>query len=449
VACSCSDGNVGTRSSCNSTPCTCNNTVTHSGSMGGSGGASGGSVSSTTGGYVSGGSSSSSGGSVAMGGAGGTCERPAPSHPDPCFVPCAGDPVGMWDLQDTCVHDAYPANPGSICEYNSTGSFKEGDLRLNFVNGGDFHAYGNETWELTMRETTCDQCQQDSDYLLTDSGRVGGQLSSDIEMRDACGPSCKKTLSGDFPADDKLGSFSFTWSSLNNQLKIQYVFDGGFYSYDYCVNGNELWIGAGPVAYRFARVGCFGKPTPCTQRTTAECTLGGECTLGTCVGADPASQALCDGLDQMGCGAVSGCSWDASACTGVSRRCELGSCDAEPGCQLVTQPHTCVGTPTPCSNRSADCGFGCGMGLCGSADAMETRSCNLALGAGCPYAKGCVDTPNACLGMTSCLDQWTEPSCNGINCDWTPSASCTGQPIACENLALDDCALQPGCSLSP
>jgi hypothetical protein len=213
-----------------------------------------------------------------------------------------------------------------------------------------------------------------------------------------------------------------------------------------------MWLGhvERGMSYRLRRVECYGSPTPCDMRTVEECPTNERCTVGRCEGG-----TTCDGLSETTCGTVTGCSWNAMACSGdPGPFCTFATCREEPGCDFVDPGRMCQGTPEACTEHDAMACYapGCGVGTCAdAAGAADARNCTSVLPVtACELVSGCIFTADGqCIGMTACSEQTTNYGCERALCEWTPSATCVGEATPCAELDASRCGNQPGCTLAP
>lgn len=396
---------------------------------------------------------SSSGGSIGGGGPNLMCEADKSVHPEACFQACGGEVVGDWVLvkDSVCFADRQVSN--AYCLGDSSATPKFADIRLSFLNGGRLYGSGSEAWDVKLRGPTCDRCTRDFGFVGAFLSPESSYGEYDPNGLPSC-QTCEGIWTGKFEVTYGFPLWDMSWSTEGRQLTLRELDFETSQILDYCVNGDELWIGAAATSgasYKFERAGCFGKPQPCEARSETNCTVGGgECSLGACqADAGAANPSLCEDRTEPECGAVTGCAWNAKGCRGrADFACRLESCGAEPGCELVAPTATCTGTPTVCAGREVqDCWKGCAAGTCASPTASEERDCGLAGFSFCTQADGCVDISSDCIGTTTCGKQFFEDACRAVNCEWTESATCLGTPKPCEELSLQECAFQPGCAL--
>jgi hypothetical protein len=97
-----------------------------------------------------------------------------------------------------------------------------------------------------------------------------------------------------------------SWSSTGSRISIS-LGTGARGSFEYCVQGGRLVLReASGIRFELERIQVTGTPTPCAQRTSETCALGGSC------------------------------SWDGSSCSGgVSATCSLKDYGNVPGCEIV------------------------------------------------------------------------------------------------------------------
>ena len=235
-----------------------------------------------------------------------------------------------------------------------------------------------------------------------------------------------------------------TWSRKDGSM--EWTLPAGKLALSYCVQGDQMKIrdGAG-LDLTLERVSVGGKPLACAQREAETCVARGDCKLGACLGAAKCASAL----TAPTCTATSGCSWDPQACAGTAlAACTLHDYGITPGCEVTSGQRTCTGVATSCqgigkvactSNPGCIAKAGCvgGETSCRAFDG----ACSF-----CDSRKGCAcDGKGLCQGTTQCGGLGSSLNCqNAQSCSWT---ECSGEAVACEDLADTECASVPGCKL--
>jgi hypothetical protein len=401
--------------------------------VGGAGAVSGtGGLAGSAGGIARGGGAGVSGGAA--------CDPWTPEHPEPCFEPCGGDPVGQWVQEEMCNRDAPGETAG--CDSIHTGA-GTADLALELTADGRVALAGTEQRSQTIvLSETCAVCPD----AIAEPGLLAFREQGDRLF-------CNEVACGECYCSDPAGSNSFSegfWLTDASILVLDSDYD--YLALDYCVNGDEMWLGRADrgMSYRFRRTACGGKPLPCEERTAEECTLGSaeaSCTLGHCAQLVPDDLNPCVGLEQSECALLSECAWD-EGCGGVAwAECTFTSCD-QPGCSWVPPDTPCTGEAVACTERTPqECvGEGCRPGTCAPPEGVEDGFlCERLLLCG---VEGCTQTRDYdCIGTYQCADQVEGFTCERANCVWTTADGCEGTAIPCEMLDPSACMRQPGCAL--
>lgn len=412
------------------------------GTAGSTSGGTAGSAKGGTAGTSTGGSSGSSSGASSGGtsGAGGTemCPTPEPMHPNACFASCGGSPLGRWILEETCVRDVVGPIGGCETRFTATGT---PDFRMDFREGGLMRVTGSEIWGFDFR-LACGSCPGE---WITEPGLMAfrPQIGRIFCEEQSCGD-CR---CDDFGIVGTMGDDD--WLVQDNLLIL-----GSGPVLDFCVAEDEMWLGHAEqgMSYRLRRVECTGTPTPCAMRSTDDCEAGGRCVLGACEPSGGGSS--CDALTAETCETVSGCSWNATMCSGIAASvCDFDYCREEPGCEFVDADRPCEGTAQACESRdAATCGGapGCRLGTCAASTGSDTRNCSAVSFGVCETVTGCILTSDIqCIGMADCSEQTYSGACQTLGCSWTASTSCMGDATPCAELGAARCSSQPGCTLGP
>lgn len=391
-------------------------------------------------------------GTLACGASGGTCDCPPAKECSvkadaPCFEPCGGDPFGTWVLQESCFGKAVFQGPPPSCQKSQSAKDLGSDLRVRILDRGVFEVYGGEHWEVSSRVgldclnlVTINQCRLAEfgpDPLIIPTYERGGCQAS------ACGAcDCRAELSTD--AKQLRGS----WSRTDETLRF------GLSEVQYCVKGDELWIGGQDpygvpkVSYRFSKQSCHGVPLSCEKRTAAQCTRGAGCSLGVCRGATGSLPRCQNAESASDCSVLQGCVWDPEACAGAANdRCGIASCGAEPGCTLGPPEPRCGGFPAQCEERGAsDCDrTGCSTYNCRPNQSDYGPCRQLASATDCGKAPGCTWASGVCAGNALCTDQTDAAVCAKLDC--IPGTYCGGIPFDCEAISAEACYDTLGCRI--
>lgn len=371
-----------------------------------------------------------------------------------CFEPCGGEPFGAWVLEETCASGSWSNSSG--CERITSGTVEEADIRLRILDGGRLEFKAKEYVSLSSRVSlecinvsTVNFCPLAMSFKTPLLFAPGGQWN------------CKGSPCGACDCEGTGNSFDErTFASwIRGEDGLTLAFPGISSHVPYCVEGDELWLG-GPTAdgtprasYKFKKLSCHGKPTPCSERSLAECLEGDGCSVGVCVATTGGSPTRCaKAFSQTECGVLQGCQWDAKACGGQApETCDFLTCEDQPGCSLGEPQQKCAGEPEPCEGRDLDqCDVpGCELRVC-QPDFFDDVDCaNLDSPDDCAKAPGCEvapdGSPTPCTGTTSCVAQTNPSICDELGCLRTQY--CGGTPARCETLSLEDCHSVPGCNI--
>lgn len=223
---------------------------------------------------------------------------------------------------------------------------------------------------------------------------------------------------------------------------------GNSAEFDYCVQGPKLTLSSSEMSLELEQVFTLDTPTACEKRSPVQCKLGQGCSLGVCEGSSSCAQADFEAE----CLTRQGCTWDATACTGLSRVCTLADFGTVPGCDFVDHPTSCIGTPTACT--TLDVGTCAGRRGCkvdaGGRCTGPSLPCAEFLS--CPIGYCSWDSPD-CFGTSSCAAFKANDQCDDANENF-PSTPCTWEPSWCEGVAApcssyepSECGQVPGCQL--
>lgn len=367
---------------------------------------------------------------------GAQCTCPASSEcknkPDaPCFEPCGGDPFGIWVLDSSCfAATTVPVREG--CEPFISATPVDNDIAMRIADGGELTSsgklmpYGQEHWEITSEvPLSClgiesvNRCKDAT--FFTEMGVFSGSSTGAADCTaNACGVcECK----GEEVASWTAG---WNWSRSGNQLNL------GSIAVDYCVKGDELWLGGkdatgGPkVSYKFSKHSCAGKPIACADRSAEQCEVGGDCIAGHCKGTAGADPACTAAWSEGDCSIIEGCTWEPGGCYGeAAEQCTFENCTTEPGCAWGEPKQHCGGEALPCCQGPVS----------------ELGECSFLDAAGCLKAPGCTLSGGVCSGEATCASQTDAAICNKLGCDYPVSC----KPTKCSSLSVADCHSVKGC----
>jgi hypothetical protein len=222
-------------------------------------------------------------------------------------------------------------------------------------------------------------------------------------------------------------------------------------SFAYCLKDGALELSTDGAYLTYEPVYTLSTPKACAGRTASQCEAGKGCSLGACVGAND-----CDLADFEGeCLTMKGCAWDAKQCQGEGQLdCGLADFGHVPGCELLDKPLVCTGKQAACSTldrASCESVDGCSLGTTGRCSGPALVCSDFAE---C-LTDYCQGDDLDCTGVTSCSAFDSKSQCALANdyyveslCTWE-EASCEGQPLACDQYSVEDCASVPGCELAP
>ncbi|MES1175192.1 MAG: hypothetical protein ABUL62_12795 [Myxococcales bacterium] len=218
--------------------------------------------------------------------------------------------------------------------------------------------------------------------------------------------------------------------------------------FDYCAQGSKLTLSRPDLSLEFEQVFTLDTPTACDKRSPVQCTLGQGCSLGVCEGAGPCAQSG----SEAACLTKQGCTWDATACTGLPRSCTLADFGTVPGCDFVDHATSCIGTPTACTTLDVDTCVdrpGCKLNDGGRCSGPSLPCKDFFA---CPIGYCSFNSPD-CNGLSSCAAFKDHSQCDDAN-DNFPNAPCTweqswceGDAEPCSSYAQSACGSVPGCEL--
>lgn len=346
----------------------------------------------------------------------------------PCFEPCGGDPFGVWRLEQSCF-SAGPLMVRDGCEPFLNATPKENEITLRIADGGEFASYGKESWTVSSEVPlaclsigSVNRCKDATFYSeISVFGATGFGRGAAECKANACGVcDCEGT------EDNSTSPQYDGWRRSGTQLTLANV------TVDYCVQGNTLWLGgkdasgAPRAAYKFSKHSCTGTPTPCAQRTLAQCEMSGDCVTGHCKG-KTSSQLGCDAVaTEQDCGITEGCVWETGGCYGDAlSECYFDTCDEQPGCSWGDPKQHCAGEVQPCCQGSFS----------------GASQCSLLDAASCSKAKGCALTNGSCTGEAVCADQSDSAICAQLGCSYPTGCKMT----KCSDLSVAECHSEVGC----
>ena len=285
----------------------------------------------------------------------------------PEFVPCGGDPVGLWTLTDMVgisdtlelVNETVDPSVISTC-LGEVVAASEFSFVLELLAGGT--GFG----QMTQQEVTsryADACLRRGTTVSCESGDRGTEA---CQLSD-CGL-CTCTFSNGGGGDDEL---HWQTEGTTLQFSLPTVQVG-----EYCVDGDTLTLRLEPsrAVYTFKKGYRAGTPLPCAERPLDKCQQA-DCFFGQCGGGEHCLSAN----DEVDCTGRPGCSWGPPACLGeANARCDILDYDVTPGCTVELTPPLCVGAPLPCAQQP---------------------SC--AAVPGCTLEQACSGTPTACEQLDS------------------------------------------------
>jgi hypothetical protein len=353
------------------------------------------------------------------------------------WTPCGGEPFGRWratsaDTSGFQLPLYLQSSSGTIysggqCPAETTKPFDAYDLRLEVQDGGaaayalrfdapSFHVL--DSCVMSMVGGSCDRLQ------TMGSCSVG-----------ACGI-CECTLAGS-------ASFSGTWKRSATTLTFT-TSDNAVLNLDYCVQGDEMTVrDASGIVSTLARTAVTGTASPCAQRTTDQCKLGGGCYLGACVGGPTCATSK----NESDCTTHQGCSWAQDQCTGTPSACQLGDYGVVPGCDFVPGTPKCTGTASSCTTVTREqCTSVTGCQAVAACVGTATEGCSqFSHACPCDAYPGCsCDSSGICVGTTTCAQQSLFFCTEVRGCSWV---ECTGTATPCAQLNELTCENTPGCTL--
>lgn len=345
----------------------------------------------------------------------------------PCFVPCGGAPFGIWRLEQSCF-SASSTTVRDGCEPFFSATARENELTLRITDGGELDSYGEEQWSVSSQVPlaclgigSVNRCKDAIFYSqLAIFGGPGVGSGAAQCTANACGVcDCEGEESNSVSPE-------YGWRRSGTKLTL------GNVTVDYCVQGDVLWIGgkdengAPKVAYKFSKHSCTGTPTPCAQRTPAQCEMGGDCVTGHCKGKTSTEVGCDEELTEQDCGIKEGCVWETGACYGdAATDCAYDVCDQRPGCSWGEPKQHCAGTPQPCCHGEFS-----GVGACSLLDATA-----------CLKANDCTLTSGTCSGEAFCENQTDSAICAQIGCKYMDGCKMT----KCSELSVAECHSELGC----
>jgi hypothetical protein len=313
------------------------------------------------------------------------------------------------------------------CEAFISATSIDSDLAMRISDGGELTANGEEHWAVTSQVPlsclgieTVNRCKDASFY--TEMAIFSGSYTGSAECSaNACGVcECKGNEAAGWAS-----GWSY-WSHSGNQLTL-----GGIVV-DYCVQGNELWLGGKDangvpkVSYKFSKHSCVGKPIACADRTAEQCEVSGDCTAGRCKGKVGVDATCTAAGSEDECSVIEGCTWETGGCYGqAAEECVFDNCTTEPGCSWGEPKQRCGGEALPCCE-----GVVSELGECSFLDA-----------AGCLKAPGCTLSGGVCSGEVTCFTQPDAAICSKIGCNYPSDC----KPTKCSSLSVADCHSVKGC----
>jgi hypothetical protein len=354
---------------------------------------------------------------------------------------CGGAPFGVWrltklELGRSQLSLTVAGESRGNCDVMLDTPDETPLLLMNLKDGGAAEYYAKSVATKTHWSNSCITSQV-SQFSCGSSAWTG--VSNCALSCDIC--TCDTTL-GETSDDDA------RWSRSATTLTVAPFGSSG--EFDYCVQGSKLALSHTGLSLEFEQVFTIDTPKACEKRAAAECTLGQGCSLGVCKGSD--SCARIDFEDD--CLTHQGCTWNATACTGLTPSCTLADFGSAPGCDLVDQPVSCVGTPAACTTLDVDtCASrpGCKVNDRGRCNG-PSFSCQDFID--CPGGAFCIPTYPGCIGEFSCANFNLDYECNDTNenihntpCKWEPSW-CEGDAKPCSEYSQTVCGDMPGCQLS-
>jgi hypothetical protein len=355
------------------------------------------------------------------------------------WMPCGGDPFGRWieksaDTKGFALHIYAKSSTGATqvytCDAQVTRSVDSFGFRFEIHDGGKAiysQRFGPMSFDV-LNSCVLEKVSQSCERL-----QLTGSCSPGVCGICSCTASNAVELEG-------------TWTRSPTTLTFS---TPGFtsVSLDYCVQGNEMTVrDSSGVLVTLARTAVSGAPTPCAQRTS-DCTVGGGCRLGACIGGTTCATAATEAV----CTTRQGCSWAPDQCGGTApTACKLADYGIVPGCVLLPGTPECTGTYDPCEKLGVvDCSSTAGcqwMSTCvgGQADCEQSingcsSSCDLIQGCRCDGAT------LKCVGTANCAQQTDDLRCRlARGCRWV---DCHGPMISCSRLNELNCETSLGCRL--
>jgi hypothetical protein len=239
-----------------------------------------------------------------------------------------------------------------------------------------------------------------------------------------------------------------TWQRTDAKLTVGLW--GTDTNYDYCLKADVLSLSTEGVSLTFKRVYPFSKPAPCAQRTADQCLPDSGCWRGACVGGARCGNESSEGT----CLTVPGCSWNPNLCTGSGHfECRIQDYGVVPGCDLLDQPRSCVGTPMPCSERDEVTCTQDKQCTLSSEDKCVGGPLSCRLFTACPDGY-CTLVNYQCAGTTSCEAHRSSTECGYVAkfypsspCVWKTVYTCSGSVKPCSGYAAEACESVAGCHL--
>ncbi len=379
------------------------------------------------------------------------CQQAPPDAP--CFEPCGGEPFGSWVLEDACFSGR---SADGTCQRSIAGQAVDSRVRLQLLDGGWGRIYGQEDWDVSANlalsclglksVNACAQKQYLSEALL---------FSYSPPM--ACTANACGSCDCDSHLNQTITAQSVNWTRDGNLLSVGLSNS----SANYCVQGDELWVGGSTgagkpkVSYKFKKMSCTGVPIPCADRTPAQCSTGNSCVVGRCKSSGSTGTHCAQADSQSSCNVLEGCSWDPTGCSAQLNNgepppvCDFASCDSEPGCSWGPPTQKCGGDAWACNNLPMDqcAGHGCSVVSC-QPNGSTLADCALITNkTDCAKASCCVVNASGppCSGQTTCIAQTDTSVCNKLNC--YAETTCYGEVDACSSLTPTACHDVLGCGI--
>lgn len=250
-----------------------------------------------------------------------SCPPFEPETPVP-LQGCGGEPFGFWRLK-SIDSNGFPlyvraeSGGGSHCQGQVVSlTESSADYLIEFLDGGS----GNARFPAPRAEVLlANSCIQNV------SGVSCENLFGYDCVKEDCGL-CRCDLHGS-GVDGRFG-----WSRSGSTLTVDMEFSSEPSLIEYCVDGSTLTLLAsdGGINYVFERAYPTGVPTPCAERSVAECTSMG-CHIGACDGAGDCVAAQ----TEASCTNQQGCSWNAAICSGEApSSCTFSDYGFVPGCVI-------------------------------------------------------------------------------------------------------------------